>query len=56
MGVVNYLIKFLGGKWQDLSIWLKEMKIVSQPYHGGQLKDLNDNLKDLNVKKFLRTF
>ena len=26
------------GKWQDLSIWLKEIKIVSEPYHGGQLK------------------
>ena len=38
MGVFNHLIKFLGGKWQDVSIWLKEMKTVSQTYHGGQFE------------------
>ena len=38
MGIVDHLITIVGGKWQDLLISLKEMKIVSQPYHDGQFE------------------
>ena len=38
MRVVNHLLKFLKEAWPDVSKRLDEIKVVAQPYHGGQLE------------------
>ena len=45
MGIVNHLLKFLKETRPDVSKWLAEIKVVGQPYHGGQLSRMSENSK-----------